>query len=449
MQNQNNNCSFKNHKDTEAKSFCFKCQIYLCNKCINSHAGLFDDHPIYNLDKIAQSFSGFCKEENHNIKLNYFCKNHNQLCCGLCVSKINGKGNGKHSNCDICFIEDIKEEKKSKLTNNIKTLEDLSNKLEETIKNLKAIFEKINESKENIKSDIQKTFTKIRTELNYREDILLLEVDKYFDNNFFDEDIIKKSEKLPSQIKTSLEKGKLIENEWKNEDELNILINDCINIENNLKDINNINDSVKKYNQNNKKNYRFFAYEDDFILKIKNLGSLSYIDSLILNNDDTYNKFHLLIDDHNLTNNMNLIYRSSRDGFNYLSIVNKINNKSNLIFLYLTGNDRIFGTYIKAKLENIDLNGSRKYYTDENAFTFSLNNNKKYKILVPGNAIGLDSTYYIIIGNNGNSNGFFYYQNIIYDQQLINTNRIYDFQNNSELTGGEGNLKELEIFEII
>ena len=144
---------------------------------------------------------------------------------------------------------------------------------------------------------------------------------------------------------------------------------------------------------------------------------------------------------------MNLLYRSSRDGFNYLSIVNKINNKSNLIFLYLTGKDRIFGGFIQTKLENINLNGSRKYYKDENAFVFSLNHNKKYKILVPQNAIAFDSTYYILIGNNSKGNGFYYYQNVIYDKELINVTKIYEFSKNSELTEGLGQLTELEIFE--
>ena len=148
-----------------------------------------------------------------------------------------------------------------------------------------------------------------------------------------------------------------------------------------------------------------------------------------------------------MMNNMNLLYRSSRDGFNYLSIVNKINNKSNLIFLYLTGKDRIFGCFIQTKLENIDLNGQYKCYKDENAFSFSLNHNKKYKILVPQNAIAFDSTYFILIGNNGNCNGFYYYQNVIYDKELINVTKIYEFSKNSELTEGFGQLTELEIFE--
>ena len=448
MENNKIICSFKDHNGIEAISYCYKCQIYLCNKCLNYHKGLFDNHPVYNIDKMKEeNFTGFCKEENHNIKLEYFCKNHNQLCCCFCISKLKGKGNGQHNNCDICFIEDIKEEKSNKLKENIKSLEELSNKLEESIKNLKIIFEKITENKEKIKLEIQKIFTKIRTELNEREDILLLKVDQYFDNNYFNEDIIKQSDKLPIKIKLSLERGKLIEGEWKDNNKLNILLNDCINIENNLKDINVINESINKYNKNDKRNIQFYAETDNLIKKIKNYGCLSNFDSLILKNEDDINKFYKIFENDEMINNMNLLYRSSRDGFNYLSIVNKINNKSNLIFLYLTGKDRIFGGFIQTKLENINLNGSRKYYKDENAFVFSLNHNKKYKILVPQNAIAFDSTYFILIGNNGNGNGFYYYQNVIYDKELINVTKIYEFSKNSELTEGLGQLTELEIFE--
>ena len=141
---------------------------------------------------------------------------------------------------------------------------------------------------------------------------------------------------------------------------------------------------------------------------------------------------------------MKLLYRSSRDGFNFQNIVNKINNKSNLLFLYLTGKDRIFGAFIQTKLENI---GTGKIFKDENAFAFSLNNNKIYKILVPQNAINIHSDYYILIGNNGYNNGFYCYRDVIQDSQLINVTKIYDFTKNSELTEGLNKLIELEIFE--
>ncbi len=141
-------------------------------------------------------------------KLEYYCKNHNIICCGLCITKIKGKNKGQHKDFDVCFIEDIKDDKKNKLKSNFKQLEELSKTLEETINSLKRIIEKINENKEELKIQIQKIFTKIRNELNEREDKLLLEVDKKFEEKFFNENIIKESEKMPNKIKACLEKKK-------------------------------------------------------------------------------------------------------------------------------------------------------------------------------------------------------------------------------------------------
>ena len=51
---------------------------------------------------------------------------------------------------------------------------------------------------------------------------------------------------MPHKIKISLEKGKSIEKEWNNDNNLNSLINDCINIENNIKNITLINENINK-----------------------------------------------------------------------------------------------------------------------------------------------------------------------------------------------------------
>ena len=67
-------------------------------------------------------FKNICKEENHPNKLEYYCKNHNELCCANCITKIKGKGNGQHKDCEVYFIENIKEERKNKLKENIKYL---------------------------------------------------------------------------------------------------------------------------------------------------------------------------------------------------------------------------------------------------------------------------------------------------------------------------------------
>ena len=88
-----------------------------------------------------------------------------------------------------------------------------------------------------MKLKVQKAFTKIRTALNEREDKLLAEIDDLFSKRYFNEDIINKGEKLPKKIKVALDKGKKIDKEWDNENLISY-INDCINIENNIKSIN-------------------------------------------------------------------------------------------------------------------------------------------------------------------------------------------------------------------
>ena len=87
----------------------------MCNKCENFHSELHQEHILTNLDKdINEIFTGFCEEKEHYNKLKYFCKNHNQLCCASCITKIKGDDNGQHTDCNVCLIEDIKETKKNK-----------------------------------------------------------------------------------------------------------------------------------------------------------------------------------------------------------------------------------------------------------------------------------------------------------------------------------------------
>ena len=140
-------CSFEEHKDIDAIITCPECKIYMCNKCENFHSSLFKNHHPYKLNKEEEIFTGFCKEKNHTMKLAYFCKDHNQLCCAACIAKINNKGDGQHKDCGVCDIESIKDEKKNKLKENIKNLEDLENKFNENIKELKDIFQTIEKIK--------------------------------------------------------------------------------------------------------------------------------------------------------------------------------------------------------------------------------------------------------------------------------------------------------------
>ena len=137
-------------------------------------------------------------------------------------------------------------------------MEELSYKLEPFINELISVYEKIIERKDKIKQEIQNIFTKIRAELNSREDKLYLEIDEKFNELFFKEDLIKASEKLTNFLKTTLEEGKKIKNEWKMKHKLNRLINDCIKVDNSIKNINSIYEKIKLFNSNKDRMIRFY-----------------------------------------------------------------------------------------------------------------------------------------------------------------------------------------------
>ena len=120
MENQKQKCSSKKHAEIDAISYCQECKKYFCNKC---HVEILEDHKIINLNQVNEVFIELCQEENHNDKLELYCKEHNTLCCAACTSKIRDERYGQHHDYDVCYIKD---EKKNKLKENINHLEQLN-----------------------------------------------------------------------------------------------------------------------------------------------------------------------------------------------------------------------------------------------------------------------------------------------------------------------------------
>ena len=92
---------------------------------------------------------------------------------------------------------------------------------------------------------------------------------------------MKKSDQLPIQIKNNLEKAKSIinnENAWNENNQLSIMINDCINIEKNIKDIYKINKNIEKKESLENLKIEFEENEDSFnelIQSIKDFGKIN------------------------------------------------------------------------------------------------------------------------------------------------------------------------------
>ena len=140
MEIQNPKCSSSKHSEFNAVSYCPECKKYLCNKCQNLHNELLEDHKTINLNEKKEIFINKCKEKNHNDKLEFFCKDHNILCCSLCICKIKEYGYGQHFDCNVTHIKEIENEKRNKLKENISKLEEIYKHINQSINKLKEMF---------------------------------------------------------------------------------------------------------------------------------------------------------------------------------------------------------------------------------------------------------------------------------------------------------------------
>ena len=382
-------CSLKKHSDINALLFCQECNIYMCNKCNNYHSELHENHNLCEIGK-EKINTGLCKEENHKAELLFYCKNHNKLCCAICISKIKGDKYGQHTDCDVCMIEKIADEKINNLDENIKYLEDIALTIDKKMNELKIIVEKIDKNKEELKMKISKIFTKLRNAINDREDELLLDIDNKFNEFIFDDKIIKQSEKLPNQIKEYLIKGKNIKNEWKNNNKkLNIFINDCLNIENNIKIIKIIQQNIANFNSKNV--FVKFSPEggdeiNKMINNIKIFGEIFHenkdniyinnLNSLIINENKIYNKILKSWINEDKVIKAELLYRLTRDGEKVSKFHELCDYKVPTLTIFYTNDGDIGGIYTPLSW---DISSEEK--SDKETFMFNLNKKEKYKKL--------------------------------------------------------------------
>jgi len=445
-----NKCSFKNHLEIKAISYCQECKRYMCNKCEKHHLELFgDDHHQYKLGQgTTEIFTGLCKEKNHFNELAYFCITHNKLCCAKCITKIKNEEDGQHTDCNVCSIKDIEKEKRNKLKNIIKDLEELSINLEDSTIKLKNILEENNEKREELKVNIQKVFTKLRNSLNDREEQLLLEVDTEFNKKFYFEDIIKKIDKYPNQVKRFLEKGKLIDEQWNNKNnKINLLINDCLNIENNINEIKDFNDKKEKLNEL-KICFEFLPDSNeisDFLNKINKFGSINIKNKNIFDSKIEFEQNLVISWLENRKFTAELLFRKSRDGSLPKDFHNKCDNKGNTIIFIETTKGYKCGGYTELQWESSYYKYKKNHKT---TFLFSFNHKEKYTNRIDKDSICCDSNCCPWFGSN--------YPEIILRDSLNNGRSWDDSNNNTFLTGrkltnGEEywEVKELEAYKIV
>ena len=266
-----------------------------------------------------------------------------------------------------------------------------------------------------------------------------MEVDKQFSEICCDENILKQCEKLPIKVKLSLEKGKNIEF---NDDRLPSFINDCINIENNIKDIDIIQENINKC-KNDADIYIKFNFEQQLNLILENIkifGNIfvnnNIIDSSIINKEGE--KQELIIkwikEKINKDNiNFEKIFTMSLNGNSSKEFHTYCDNKGPTLTIIKTTENKIFGGFTPLNWDSIS--GS-KIDDDAKTFIFSLNLMKKYDIINK-------EKYTIVCGGDGPFFGncdFKLYSNMNKGVTYA-SNTHFLSNNNLELTGEKEYMK--------
>ena len=271
------------------------------------------------------------------------------------------------------------------------------------------------------------------------------EVDKKFDEIFFDEKTIKVAEKLPNKIASSLEKGRLISKEWKN-NKKNALINDCLNIEQKIITINTIKEKIK--NNNNLDHIIQFNYEDKDINKlieqIFKVGEIEDIEDKHL--FDSKIEFDQKLIKNWLNNRhfkTELLYRKSRDGFKPKDFHDRCDNKGITITLIETKKGNKFGGYTELQWEQ-----DGKFKKDKSTFIFSFDNKEKYLPRNDNDSIYCSSFYGPVFGSNQADIALFYNS---LDKGQCYKSKSNTFLSDRILTNGDEfwETKEVEVYKII
>ena len=454
MEIQNNKCSLKEHADIYVNIYCTKCEKFICDKCEAGHSKSFENHEIIILNEANENSSNeYCKEEKHHcFQLNYFCKTHNQLCCAACIAKIKGEEKGQHVNCLIWGVNAIKEEKKSKIRESIKSLEELSSKYNDSYNDIKKIFEQINEKKGKLKSKIQDIFTILKDALNNREDELLLNVDKEYDNLLCKDNF----ETIPDRINSYLEKCKNIDDF---DNDIYKLISECSEIESGV--------NIIKTNMNNiyeSKNteFKFIPEENElneFIDSIQNFGNFKVIKTV--DNSIENLSFIIKVDSNNdliskwIEEEVNkkdikfeLIFKMSENGIQSEDFHKICDNQGPTLTLIKTTNNKIFGGFTPLSWKNKgfwirDLNNQ--------TFIFSLDLKKKYKS-INENSNGIFC--YDIYGPNFGGCYFWLKQNMKKGEFNSNKDNNLFCNDNSKTKGKDGeyenfDTEDFEVYKVI
>jgi hypothetical protein len=261
-----------------------------------------------------------------------------------------------------------------------------------------------------------------------------------------DQEIINIKNELKKEIDKKDQEIINIKNDLKKE------IQEIINIKNELKkeidkkdqEIINIKNELK--NKIDKKDQEIINIKNE--LKKNDIFNVSKIIKL----EEEKNKLISWISEKGKIKEIKLLYSSKIDGDDCSSFYNKCKNISPTLSLIKTKKGKRFGGFTFGKWNDKQRALTQ---TDSEAFLFSLDNMKNYKILKPNFAIfsASDHSSFLTYGNNGDGDGcgIFLRDNFLTKGGHENhTSKVYDVDSKYCLsTEKDFNVEEVEVYNII
>ena len=188
--------------------------------------------------------------------------------------------------------------------------------------------------------------------------------------------------------------------------------------------------------------------KDEFYLK--EIIDSSFNASRIIKLKEEKKKLISWVSEKGIIKEIKLLYSSKRDGDDYSPFYNKCSNISPTISLIKTKKGRKFGGFTFGEWN--DKEGILKQ-TDSEAFLFSLDNMKNYKILKPNLAIASysDHSSFLTYGNNGDGCGIYLKNNFLtkgghenHASKAYNTDSKYCLSTEEDFS-----VEEVEVYSII
>ena len=200
-------CQSRNIVNTSV-SWCMECEEELCSECTEYHTNLkmARNHHVVDL-KLKTSYSALLKkpslfcEQHKDCQVDYFCVDHDELCCRDCLAKthkacvntisLNSASTGaNHSH----LFSDCQEQ----LTSINQTYKRILKYREENVSGIKDDKQRIKENMKKIKENLIQRINQVEKELTNKLDILVQE------NTKFEEDEISKVLEVTEEVELYL-----------------------------------------------------------------------------------------------------------------------------------------------------------------------------------------------------------------------------------------------------